>query len=77
MHDELRDNPGVIAPPPLIYAIPLLFGLILHVLFPVHLIRLQEQCLNRLISKCGFDLLTEMWHDLFGHKFLLSLARAL
>lgn len=28
------DNPGVIAPPPLIYAIPLLAGLVLHVASP-------------------------------------------
>ena len=39
MNNELRDNPGVIAPPPLIYAIPLLFGLILHALYPIPLIR--------------------------------------
>ena len=39
MNNELQDIPGVIAPPPLIYAIPLLLGLILHVLFPVHLVR--------------------------------------
>jgi len=39
MNSELPDNPGVIAPPPLIYAIPLLLGLILHMLYPVRLVR--------------------------------------
>ncbi|SRR6266496_57912 len=39
MNSELPDNPGVIAPPPLIYVIPLLLGLILHVLYPVRLVR--------------------------------------
>ncbi len=39
MANDLPDNPGVIAPPPLIYAVPLIIGLILHVLFPVRLVR--------------------------------------
>lgn len=33
------DKPGVIAPPPLIYAVPLLTGLLLHALFPKKLLR--------------------------------------
>ena len=32
MNNKLPDNPGVIAPPPLIYAVPLITGLIFHVL---------------------------------------------
>jgi protein-S-isoprenylcysteine O-methyltransferase Ste14 len=39
MDNQLQDNPGVIAPPPLIYAVPLLLGLILHALFPIRLVR--------------------------------------
>lgn len=39
MENELRDNPGVIAPPPLIFLGALLVGLILHALFPVRLVR--------------------------------------
>jgi protein-S-isoprenylcysteine O-methyltransferase Ste14 len=39
MENELRDTPGVIAPPPLIYLGTLLLGLILHALFPVRLVR--------------------------------------
>ncbi len=39
MKDEFRDNPGVIAPPPLIYAVTLVVGLILHALYPVRLVR--------------------------------------
>src|SRR5258707_5356893 len=35
MEEETRDNPGVIAPPPLIYAVPLAVGLLLHARFPV------------------------------------------
>jgi protein-S-isoprenylcysteine O-methyltransferase Ste14 len=38
MENELRDNPGVIAPPPLIYAATLVAGLILHALYPVRLV---------------------------------------
>ena len=34
MKDTLPDNPGVIAPPPLIYTAGLLVGLILNLLFP-------------------------------------------
>jgi protein-S-isoprenylcysteine O-methyltransferase Ste14 len=35
MTDDGRDNAGVIAPPPLIYAVPLLLGLLLKRRFPV------------------------------------------
>ncbi len=35
MTDDGRDNAGVIAPPPLIYAIPLLLGLLLKRRIPV------------------------------------------
>ncbi len=38
MHNEQRDNPGVIAPPPLIFALPLVFGLLLHWFRPVKLL---------------------------------------
>lgn len=34
-NNELPDNPGVIAPPPLIYAGPLVVGLLLNLKFPV------------------------------------------
>src|SRR5260221_3460049 len=33
--NELPDNPGVIAPPPLMYACPLAVGLLLHLKFPL------------------------------------------
>ena len=35
MRDSTQDNPGVVAPPPLIYAGSLTIGLLLHLLFPV------------------------------------------
>lgn len=35
MTDDGRDNAGVVAPPPLIYALPLLLGLLLKRRFPV------------------------------------------
>ena len=35
MTDDGRDNAGVVAPPPLIYAIPLALGLLLGRMFPV------------------------------------------
>jgi hypothetical protein len=35
MNNALQDNPGVIAPPPLIYAGPLAIGLLLSRVFPV------------------------------------------
>ncbi len=35
MNNELQENPGVIAPPPLIYAGPLVAGLLLSKAFPV------------------------------------------
>ena len=38
MNNKLSDNPGVIAPPPVIFAIPLIAGLIFHILFPVRLV---------------------------------------
>ncbi len=58
MNNELRDNPGVIAPPPLIYAIPLLLGLILHVLYPVHLVRYLPRVVRAILggSLVGFAL---------------------
>jgi protein-S-isoprenylcysteine O-methyltransferase Ste14 len=34
--NELPDNPGVIAPPPLIYAGPLAVGILLNLKFPIH-----------------------------------------
>jgi protein-S-isoprenylcysteine O-methyltransferase Ste14 len=38
MNNALQDNPGVIAPPPLIYAGPLAVGLLLSRVFPVKLL---------------------------------------
>lgn len=35
MQDKIRDNPGVIAPPPLLFAGTLASGLLLHVIFPL------------------------------------------
>jgi protein-S-isoprenylcysteine O-methyltransferase Ste14 len=43
MEEETRDNPGVIAPPPLIYAVPLAVGLLLHARFPVRPLRLMPR----------------------------------
>lgn len=38
MSHKITDNPNVITFPPLIYAIPLAVGLLLHILFPVNLL---------------------------------------
>lgn len=38
MQDNMQDIPGVIAPPPLIYAGTLAVGLLLHLAFPVRLL---------------------------------------
>jgi len=56
MDNKLPDNPGVIAPPPLIYAGPLIVGLILHVLFPVSLVRFLPRILRSILggSLIGF-----------------------
>ncbi len=35
MTNSTQDNPGVVAPPPLVYALSLAVGLLLHRLFPV------------------------------------------
>jgi protein-S-isoprenylcysteine O-methyltransferase Ste14 len=43
MEEEMRDNPGVIAPPPLIYAVPLAVGLLLHARFPVRPLRFMPR----------------------------------
>ncbi len=58
MDTEARDNPGVIAPPPLIYAVPLIMGLILHVLFPVRLFRFLPRLVRAIAggSLIGFAL---------------------
>ncbi len=37
MSERVRDNPGVIAPPPVLYLIPLLLGLLLQRVWPVPL----------------------------------------
>ena len=50
MNDKLPDNPGVIAPPPLIYAVPLIAGLIFHVLFPVRLILFLPRIVRSILS---------------------------
>jgi protein-S-isoprenylcysteine O-methyltransferase Ste14 len=56
MDNELRDNPGVIAPPPLIFTVPLITGLILHALFPVRLIRFLPRVVRAVLggSLVGF-----------------------
>ena len=41
--EETRDNPGVIAPPPLIYAVPLAVGLLLHARFPFRPLRFMPR----------------------------------
>ena len=58
MNTEVRDNPGVIAPPPLIYAVPLIIGLILHALFPVRLFRFLPRMARAILggSLIGFAL---------------------
>ena len=38
MSDATQDTPGVIAFPPFIYGIPWLAGLVVHLLFPVHVL---------------------------------------
>ena len=43
MEEETRDNPGVIAPPPLIYALPLAVGLLLHARFPLRPLRFMPR----------------------------------
>jgi protein-S-isoprenylcysteine O-methyltransferase Ste14 len=50
MEDELPDNPGVIAPPPLIYAGPLILGLILQALFPVSLVRFLPRMVRLILG---------------------------
>ena len=50
MVDELPDNPGVMAPPPFIYACPLIVGLILHALFPVSLVRFLPRMVRLIIG---------------------------
>ncbi len=52
MENELRDNPGVIAPPPLIYAATLVIGLILHALYPVRLVRFLPRVV-RVVLGCS------------------------
>jgi protein-S-isoprenylcysteine O-methyltransferase Ste14 len=52
MDNELRDNPGLIAPPPLIYAVALVIGLILHALYPVHLVHFLPH-LARVLLGCS------------------------
>jgi protein-S-isoprenylcysteine O-methyltransferase Ste14 len=58
MNTEVRDNPGVLAPPPLIYAVPLIIGLILHALFPVRLCRFLPRMARAILggSLIGFAL---------------------
>ncbi len=58
MDNELQDNPGVIAPPPLIYLVPIIIGLTLHALFPVRLIRFLPRIVSGFIggSLVGFAL---------------------
>ena len=58
MNTEVRDNPGVIAPPPLIYAVPLIIGLILRALFPVRLFRFLPRMARAILggSLIGFAL---------------------
>lgn len=50
MNDKLPDNPGVIAPPPLIYAVPLIAGLMFHVLFPVRLIPILPRIVRSILG---------------------------
>jgi protein-S-isoprenylcysteine O-methyltransferase Ste14 len=52
MENELRDNPGLIAPPPLIYAVALVIALILHALYPVRLVRFLPR-VTRVVLGCS------------------------
>jgi len=52
MENELRDNPGVIAPPPLIYAVGLVAGLILQARYPVRLVLFLPRVV-RIILGCS------------------------
>jgi len=46
MEEETQDNPGIIAPPPLIYAGPLAVGLLLHARFPVRPLRFMPHVIR-------------------------------
>ncbi len=50
METELRDNPGVLAPPPLIYAVALVIGVILHALYPVRLVRFLPRVARKVLG---------------------------
>ncbi|HKV00776.1 MAG TPA: isoprenylcysteine carboxylmethyltransferase family protein [Ktedonobacteraceae bacterium] len=58
MEDELRDNPGIIAPPPLIYAGSLALGLILNARFPARLVSFLPRVVRAILggSLVGFAL---------------------
>ncbi len=45
MRNDFQDNPGVIAPPPLIYAGVLVVGLLLRLIFPTRFLAARKnQC---------------------------------
>lgn len=51
MSDSIQDNPGVVAPPPLIYAGALAVGLLVHRFFPVKILpRAGARPLGRLLA---------------------------
>lgn len=50
MEEETRDNPGVIAPPPLIYAVPLAIGLLLHARFPLRPLRFMPRVVRVILG---------------------------
>lgn len=62
MANDLPDNPGVIAPPPLIYAVPLIIGLMLHALFPIRLVhslpRMARVVLGSSLNGCALAIAT-------------------
>ena len=56
MQDTSRDNAGVIAPPPLLYAVTLVVSLLLHSKVPLPFSRRRRPMLGALLVGAGFTL---------------------
>ncbi|MFL5624117.1 MAG: methyltransferase family protein [Ktedonobacteraceae bacterium] len=56
MQDTPRDNVGMIAPPPLLYAVSLLLGLWLHSLVPLPFARRRQSILGSIFVGAGFTM---------------------
>jgi len=55
-HNAIADNPGLIAPPPLIYAGSLLVGLLLNLLLPVKLLPKRRRVLSLIVGATSIGL---------------------